>query len=340
MKQKDKLPTVSVVITTFNSQRTIRRCLSAVRKQNYPQKNIEILVVDGGSKDKTLEIAKRFGVRIISVPPEKQGAEYNKAVGVNSAANELLLLLDHDNILPHKRWLKKMVTPMIEHKEVVGVEPLRFHYDPKMTILDRYFALMGGSDPVPYYFGKNSHLSWAFDKYNLSGEAKDMGEYYLIKFSPDKVPALGANGALVRRKLLLKEAKADLKHFFHIDVQVDLIRKGFNTYAMTKDTIIHLTNNRLFPFLMRRKYYIEKYHFQDSSLRRFSVYEPRKDRLNLIKYVLFSATIIVPLFDAIRGFTKIRDVAWFIHPLMCFGMLIVYGVPTLKEETKRVFLEK
>ena len=150
---------------------------------------------------------------------------------------------------------------------------------------------------------------------------------------------MGANGALVRRKLLLKEAKADLKHFFHIDVQVDLIRKGFNTYAMIKDTIIHLTNNKLFTFLMRRKYYIEKYHFQDFSLRRFSVYEPGKDRLNLIKYVLLSVTIIVPLFDAIRGFIKIRDVAWFVHPLMCLGMLVVYGVPTLKEEAKRVFLE-
>lgn len=340
MRKKDKLPTISVIVTTFNSQRTIKKCLEAVRRQDYPQKNIEILVVDGGSKDKTLEIAEGFGTRIIGVPPEKQGAEYNKAVGVNSATKELLLLLDHDNILPHKRWLRKMVRPILENKDVVGVEPLRFHYDPKMTLLDRYFALMGGSDPVPYYFGKNSHLSWAFDRYNLWGEARDMGGYYLIKFSPDKVPALGANGALVRRKLLLKEAKADLKHFFHIDVHVDLIRKGFNTYAMIKDTIIHLTNNKPFSFLARRKYYIEKYHFQDFSLRRFSVYEPKKDRLNLIKYVLISVTIIVPLFDAIRGFIKIRDVAWFIHPLMCFGMLIVYGIPTAKEEVKRVFLEK
>lgn len=340
MKAKTKLPTISAVITTFNSQRTIKKCLSALRKQDYPQEKIEVLVVDGGSKDKTLEIAKGFGVEIIKVPVEKQGAEYNKAVGVNTAKNEILLLLDHDNILPHKKWLKKMVNPFLLHKEVVGVEPLRFHYDPKMNLLDRYFALMGGSDPVPYYFGKNSHLSWAFDKYNLWGEAKDMGDYYLVKFSPDKVPALGANGALVRRKLLLSEAKADLKHFFHIDVQVDLIRKGFNTYAIAKDTIIHLTGSKLIPFLLRRKFYIEKYHFQDFSLRRFSVYEPKKDRFNLIKYVFFSLTIIVPLFDAIRGFIKIRDVAWFIHPLMCLGMLFVYGVPTLKEEIKRVFLEK
>ncbi|MFZ5933175.1 MAG: glycosyltransferase [Patescibacteria group bacterium] len=340
MRKKDKLPTISAVITTFNSERTIRKCLKALRSQDYPQKNLEILVVDGGSKDKTLEIAKAFGVKIVKVPPEKQGAEYNKAVGVNRAKNELLLLLDHDNILPHKKWLRKMVKPMLENKDVVGVEPLRFHYDPKMSLLDRYFALFGGSDPVPYYFGKNSHLSWAFDKYNLWGGAKDLGEYYLVKFSPEKVPALGANGALVRRKLLLTEAKADLKHFFHIDVQVDLIRKGFNTYAFTKDTIIHLTNNKLIPFLLRRKYYIEKYHFQDFSLRRFSVYEPEKDRVNLIKYIFFSVTIVVPLFDAIRGFIKIRDVAWFIHPLMCLGMLVVYGIPTLREELKRVFLEK
>lgn len=339
MMRKTELPTISVVVTTFNSERTIELCLKKLKEQNYPQEKVEVLVVDGGSEDKTLSIAKKYNTKIVNVPKHLQGAEYNKGVGVNKAKNEILLLLDHDNILPHKNWLRKMVKPFMEHKEIVGAEPLRFYYDRRMTLLDRYFALFGGSDPVPYYFGKNSHLSWAFDNYNLRGKAEDVGDYYLVKFSPGKIPALGGNGAALRRKLLLKEAKADPPNFFHIDVNVDLIGKGFNTYAIFKDSIKHMTNNKLIPFLRRRRYYIEKYHFEDQSRRRYSIYEPEKDRLKLIKYVLISATFIIPVFDAIRGFIKIRDVAWLIHPFMCFAMLIVYGVPTVKEEIRRVFLE-
>lgn len=323
-------------MATFNSSRTIERALQSVRSQDYPQAKIEIILADGGSTDNTLNLVKKYNVQIIKVPMHLQNAEYNKGVGVNAAKNEILFLLDHDNVLPHDQWFKKMIVPFLENKDIVGVEPLRFHYDAKMSVLDRYFALLGGNDPVAYYLGKDSHLSWAFDQYNLFGKSKDMGSYYVVKFSPNQIPALGGNGAAIRRKLLLKEAQADPDHFFHIDVHVDLIKKGFNTYGLFKDSIIHLTNNKMIPFLLRRKYFIEKYHFEDIKKRRYSVYEPKKDKKNLIKYVFLSVTFVKPIYDSIRGFTKVHDVAWFIHPLMCFGMLMVYGIPTVKEEIKRV----
>lgn len=337
---KKPLPTISIVIATFNSERTLKMCLESVKKQEYDKKLIETIIVDGGSNDSTLKIAKKYKTKIINVPLSKQSAEYNKGVGVDKAKNEILLLLDHDNALPHGLWLNKMVKPFMEDKKIVGVEPLRFFYDRKMSILDRYFSLIGGPDPVAYYFGKNSHLSWSFDNYNLAGEAEDKGDYYLVKFNRNRIPALGGNGAAVKRELLLKYAKADPEHFFHIDVHVDLIKKGYNRYGIFKDSIAHYTNNKFFPFLKRRRYFIEKYHFQDQSKRRYSIYEPKKDRVNLIKYVIISGTFIIPVIDSFRGFMKIHDPAWFIHPFICFSMLIVYGVPTVREEVKRIFFTK
>ena len=334
------LLSISVVIATFNSERTIKNSLESVWTQDYPKDLLEILICDGGSKDKTLSIAKKYGAKVFRVPTALQSAEYNKGVGVNKAKNEIILLLDHDNVLPHGMWLKNMVEPFLAHKDVVGVEPLRFYYNRSMTTLDRYFALIGGPDPVAYYFGKNSHLSWIYDSYNLAGRVKDMGAYYIVGFKPTNIPALGGNGAAVRRKVLLKHAKCDPDNFFHIDVHVDLIRQGFNKFAITKDSIAHYTNNKFLPFLKRRRYFIEKYHFQDQGKRRYSIYEPKKDRKKLLRYVFISSTLIIPTIDSIRGFLKIRDFAWFIHPLMCFSMLIVYGVPTLREEVKRVFLGK
>ena len=56
-----RYPTISVLIATFNSHNTIEMCLNSVRSQEYPQKKIEIILADGGSKDDTIIIGKKFG---------------------------------------------------------------------------------------------------------------------------------------------------------------------------------------------------------------------------------------------------------------------------------------
>ncbi len=331
MKSKNKKQSsISVIIPTYNSSRTIGKCLKSIINQDYPKSLIEIIVVDGGSSDSTIDIVKKFGAKIIKVSSSLQNAEYNKGIGINSARNELLLMLDHDNILPHKMWLQKMVEPLQENKNVVGVEPLRFHYDKNMKFMDRYFALLGGTDPVAYYLGKNSHLSYIFDKYNLLGNAIDKGEYYLVRFFPNKLPAIGGNGALVKRNMILQFAKSDPDNFFHIDVHMDLVNRGFNTYAIVKDTIIHMTHSQFFSFLRRRMYFVEKYYYEESKKRRYSIYNPKEDNLKLLYYILISLTIIKPLFDSLRGYLKLRDSAWFVHPFMCFCMVFAYGIPVIK----------
>ncbi|MBU2459188.1 MAG: glycosyltransferase, partial [Nanoarchaeota archaeon] len=58
VKQKRvKSPLVSVNIPTFNSEKTLGKTIESVKSQTYPE--IEILIVDSHSKDKTLEIAKQ-----------------------------------------------------------------------------------------------------------------------------------------------------------------------------------------------------------------------------------------------------------------------------------------
>ncbi|MFH0876438.1 MAG: glycosyltransferase [archaeon] len=54
---KSRKMKVSVIVTTKNEERNIARCLVSVKNQSYP--NIEIIVVDNNSSDKTKEIAKR-----------------------------------------------------------------------------------------------------------------------------------------------------------------------------------------------------------------------------------------------------------------------------------------
>lgn len=332
---KVKFPTISVVIATYNSQNTIEMCLESIRNQHYPQDKIDIILCDGGSTDNTLFLCKRFHPAVIKVPIDKQNAEYNKGVGVRMAKGELLLFIDHDNVLPHNKWLNKMVEPLLLDEEITAVETLRYHYDSKYSLLDRYFALFGAGDPLAFYLGKSDRLSYLYSKYNLMGKVSNKGLYYRVTFDPTHVSTLGANGFLIRRKTLIENAQIDEKHFFHIDVNVDLIKKGFNTYAFIKDDIIHFTGYKnIISFLYRRKLFMEQFHIKTYAQRRYSVFE-KKDMVKLIVFIIYSLTFVKPLLDALRGYVKIRDSAWFLHPFLCFVLVCIYGYVVISTSIKK-----
>lgn len=323
---KDRsLPSISVVIATHNSSRTISRCLESIRSQTYPRQKVEIIVADGASTDDTRSIAMRFGIRWVAVDPKKQNAEFNKAMGIAAAKNEIIAMIDHDNVLPHREWFRRMVAPFVENREVVGVETLRYHYDPHASLLDRYFALFGAGDPLVWYLGKADRLSYIYDTYVLSGQAMDCGAYYLVRFRPETMTTIGANGFLVRRDALLKYASVAPGEYFDMDVNVDLIRNGFDTYAFVKDSILHLSGyGNIMSFLKRRFLFVTQYRFGVQKNRRFGSVAG-KDRWRLLWAVLACATGIVPLYHSTIGWRKVRDSAWFLHPLLCISFVFIYG---------------
>lgn len=332
-------PLISVVIATYNSDRTLEQCLSSVKNQDYPLEKIQLIIADGGSSDKTIIIAKKFNVTLINVPKEKQNAEYNKAYGLQYATGEYILFIDYDNILPHKNWIKKMLQPLLIHEDLVAVEPLRYRYDPSFTLLDRYFALFGVNDPVPYYLGKADRMDYIHNEYNLLGSAKNKGDYYLVTFdrnNPRNIPTLGANGFLIRKNIL-KKAQIKPGKYFHIDINVDLIKLGYTKYAFIKDDIIHLTNNNFVSFLRRRVKFINQYDINKVSARRYSVYYPneKQDKNKIVLFIIYSLTFIKPLFDSIKGWLKIHDPAWFIHPFMCITVVLLYGLTIIKTSLKK-----
>lgn len=94
MKQK----LVSIVVPTFNCQDIIEDCLKSVKKQTY--KNIELIVVDSFSSDKTPDIARHFG-RVYSFgrdPSQKNifAVPYQRNYGVTQAKGEYVYIIDSD----------------------------------------------------------------------------------------------------------------------------------------------------------------------------------------------------------------------------------------------------
>ena len=326
------LPSISIIIPTLNSEKTIAKCLNSISAQDYPRGKIEMIVIDGGSSDSTIKQIKSFNVTIIIDEDKKDNQEARKAVGLLNAKSDIVGFIDSDNILPHPRWLSRMVEPFCQNKEVVATQPLRYTYDKSASLLNRYFALFGVNDPIPYYFNKRDRLSWAEDSWTLLGKAKDMGTYFLVRFAPEAIPTLGANGFLARRKILLK-TKCSPSEFLHIDINCDLIALGYDTYGIVKEDIIHLSGDGFLSFLRKRFFYMKRYYLNNKSMRRFTMYSPH-DRGRLIKYITFSITLLEPLLHSIRGYRKIRDKAWFLHPVMCLSILFVYGFAVIEKRLK------
>lgn len=87
---------VSVIITTKNEEPNIRNCLESINKQDYPQDQIEIIIVDNHSTDGTLSVAKNFTDKIYTHGPERSS---QRNFGVNHSAGKYVLYLDADMIL-------------------------------------------------------------------------------------------------------------------------------------------------------------------------------------------------------------------------------------------------
>src|SRR3954465_8594010 len=78
----------SVIIPTYNEERFIRQCLDSIRAQRVAADQVEIVVVDNGSIDRTLTICQEYTNRILSHPELRVGAMRNQ--GAASATGHVL----------------------------------------------------------------------------------------------------------------------------------------------------------------------------------------------------------------------------------------------------------
>ena len=96
---------LSVIIPTFNEEENIAQCLVSLSHQSLPRSEYEIIVVDGGSKDDTCEIAKKYADSVFVQTSRKVGGARND--GVMAAKGEIIATTDADCVLP-PHWLKRI----------------------------------------------------------------------------------------------------------------------------------------------------------------------------------------------------------------------------------------
>lgn len=332
------LPTISIITGTFNSDISIfKRVLDSIKYQRYPTDLIEHLVMDGGSTNGCVELAKRYESKIIvsSDSPEKE--QNRPALGIKMAKGDLILILESDNILTSNDWLLQMVKPFRQNKRIFCTYSVYNSYEKDMSATTRYTALFGSPDPTLYYLKKTEKIRMDQKKYDKGKILKETNDYYIVKFNKENLPTLGDNGHMFLRKAMVNVVK-DTEDYIHVDAFSKLLDLGLNTFGVVKNSIIHVQNPNLIDFVKRRVGIKKIFYDQKRGKRKYLVFNPNsaKDRINLIKYIIFSFTILEPLSESIKGYIKIRDKAWFLHPVMCFLMVTGYGLSEIERRIKDI----
>jgi len=83
-------PSISVIIPTHNYGAFIGDAIESILVQDYPQENIEIIVVDDGSTDNTPEVVRKYASRVTYLYNEHKGVAAARNIGVSPATGQIL----------------------------------------------------------------------------------------------------------------------------------------------------------------------------------------------------------------------------------------------------------
>jgi glycosyltransferase involved in cell wall biosynthesis len=107
--------TISVIILTKNSMRTIDECLKSVLQQTLPPQ--EVIIVDGNSKDGTIEVLKRYPVKLLIEPGLGYG--YARNIGLKNALGDVVAFVDSDCVL-EKNYLEELIPQLSKNNGQIG----------------------------------------------------------------------------------------------------------------------------------------------------------------------------------------------------------------------------
>ncbi len=325
-----KNPKVSFIIATYQGEKTFKKCLDSVFSQNYPKDLMEVLVIDGGSIDNTLKIAKNYPVKIFHNKKKySEGKGMGKSQGFDKSSGEFVLFVDQDNVLLKKNWIKNILKPLFKDKDIciVGSKVSIVKND---CLINRYLSLVG-ADPFMAPFSIDGQLSFNPKKF------KRINNYLVFKMSKNNWYIAGSNGYAYRKK--------DIKKIGGYTQDSDIVYKlaSLNKkLAICLDAPLHHINihKNLSEFIKKRNYHF-KFFIKENSKKRAVVYvQPStKSKLKMILYYVSNLIIVPNLFISIKNLIRDKQPLWLLHPFMTLLNQLIYTKILLFSKEGRSFIK-
>lgn len=160
-------PTISIIIPTLQEEKLISRTLEQFTPRLRQEFNLEIIVSDGGSNDRTVSIAQQHADKVI-VPNKnsKQNISIGRNIGAKAAHGEILIFFNADTIVEDCNTFFEKIIIAIQGKNVVAATCNVHIYPEEQTFSDRIF---------------HGFYNWHFSLLNAVGMGMGRGECHVLK---------------------------------------------------------------------------------------------------------------------------------------------------------------
>jgi glycosyltransferase involved in cell wall biosynthesis len=307
---KTKYPTITVVIPTFNEEKNLKRLLPSIKKQTYPKSKIEYLLIDDGSTDTTLKLAKKYGLKIVKV--NTHDVELNKGTGMYLGKGELVYWVDGDMEIISRDFFQLMVEPLMKNKNVIASFTKEFAIETIKTksgnSVNRYLS---------YHPLQQDQLYVYLTKRIEDTIVSKKDDYYICKFVSGKIPAVGR--LMYRKARLLKTDAKKFKHFFDLDSTEMCVKAGYDQFAyVPKAKINHYHTTSFTHLVKKRMRNLHGDYLKHFSIKYYLWIDPKspKDTIRLILWVVYANLVLPELFFAIVESVKHRDICFMWRPLV------------------------
>lgn len=235
------MPKFSIIIPVYNVEKYLKKCLDGVFNQTY--KDYEVIVVNDGTKDNSMDIVKDYNVKVIN--QKNQGLSAARNAGVKKAIGDYLIFLDSDDYW-EKDLLKELSKSLKNNPDLVRFQINEVYEDGRVIpYQEESFTNLSGPDAfkkiVKYHFVENAWCYAISKKYYLENKFEfktgtiheDFGLIPLVIMKAKRVNSinyLGYNylqrqGSIMSNKNYEKTKKKVADMYLHYNYLIEEINK-------------------------------------------------------------------------------------------------------------------
>jgi glycosyltransferase involved in cell wall biosynthesis len=302
---------ITIIMPTYQAHRTIELSLKSIREQNIDQNEVEILIIDGGSTDMTLEIASQYDVRIIE--NKRKLPEIAKQIGLTEARGKYGIFIDSDESFTNSNSLKRRIECFEKYPQVKNIVSTGQVCDTRANGVTRYANFIG--DPF-------SNFVYRYNGYNRIEDLTNQYHYknidngILLDFrNSEFLPlfdALGNTFEIEMARRLYEEGGKDKN--FAANIFSNMVQKTECAIAMRDDFICHRSGLNRDTYLNKLKWRVKNNLFQTEGVG-FAQRSKKENGLKKRKllFVPYCALIIPCLADSARFAIKNKDLYFINH---------------------------
>jgi glycosyltransferase involved in cell wall biosynthesis len=237
-------------------------------------------------------------------------AEYAKSIGISKSRGEYFILIDADNEIVENDWLRSMVRPMLEQKNIFGVESPLSH-DASLSSLNRYFARMRIADPLAKYLATVPEKIDTYDGYDV------------LVYGSQAALITGANGFLWHKAMVLEFEDFWKDKFEEANFATYIHEKTGANYAVPHGASIrHFYCDSLADFVAKRKKIAGK--MKKRIHNHEYTWVSKKSNMQIVMSAAYLVSIVGPVIESVIQNIRQKTMDYVWHPISSFITIMVY----------------